>query len=135
MNVVFHAAASVRFDDSLKDAILINTRTTRDIVNLALQMKSINVLVHISTTYCNADRKIIDEVIYPAHADWREAIKIAEEMDAHTLDILTAKYIEPLPNTYTFTKQLGEHVVNDLCDGKIPSVIVRPSIGKKIIGF
>lgn len=67
--------------------------------------------------------------MYPAHADWREAIEIAENVDPHVLDILTPHYMSPMPNTYTFTKSLAEHVVHDLCDGYIPSVIFRPSIG------
>lgn len=130
INVIFHGAASVRFDDSLTDAVLLNTRGTREVVNLALEMKKLQVFVHISTTYCNTDRKIIGEQLYPAHADWRKTIEIAENFDRHTLNVLTEKYIHPLPNTYTFTKQLAEHVVYDLCKGKIPAVIVRPSIGK-----
>lgn len=130
VNVVFHGAASVRFDDRLTDAILMNTRGAREIANLALEMKKKPVFVHISTTYCNPDKKVIEEVIYPPHADWRRCIQLAEEEDSYTLDILTQKFISPQPNTYTFTKQLAEHVVKDLCEGKIPTIIYRPSIGK-----
>lgn len=129
MDVVFHGAASVRFDDSLTDAIIMNTRGTREVVNLALATKKKAAFVHISTTYCNTDRKVIDEKIYPPYADWRKCIQLAEEVDSYTLDILTQKFIQPLPNTYTFTKSLAEHVVKDLCEGKIPAIIYRPSIG------
>lgn len=129
INIVFHSAASVRFDDPLKKAILINTRAPRDLANLALEMKNIKVFVHISTSYCNVNRSVIDEEIYPPHTDWQEAIQIAEELDGRDLDVLTAKFIDPLPNTYTFTKQLGEHAINDICGGRIPTVIFRPTIG------
>lgn len=129
MDVVFHGAASVRFDDSLTDAIIMNTRGTREVVNLALAMKKKAAFVHISTTYCNTDRKVIEEEIYPPYADWRKCIQLAEEVDSYTLDILTQKFIQPSPNTYTFTKSLAEHVVKDLCEGKIPAIIYRPSIG------
>ncbi|XP_044261531.1 putative fatty acyl-CoA reductase CG5065 [Tribolium madens] len=128
INVIFHGAASVRFDDALTDAVLLNTRGTREVVNLALAMKNLDSFVHISTTYCNTDRKVIGEQLYPAHADWRKTIEIAETVDKHALNILTEKYVHPLPNTYTFTKSLAEHVVYDLCKGKIPAVIFRPSI-------
>ncbi|XP_044764151.1 putative fatty acyl-CoA reductase CG5065 [Coccinella septempunctata] len=128
VSIVFHAAASVRFDDHLTDAILLNTRGTREVCLLAKEMKNITALVHFSTSYCHTDRKVIGEEIYPAHADWRDAIRIAENVDRFTLDLMTKKYIDPLPNTYTFTKSLAEHVVNDLCDGVIPSLIFRPSI-------
>lgn len=128
VSIIFHAAASVRFDDHLTDAIILNTRGTREVCLLAKQMKNITAFVHFSTTYCHTDRKVIGEEIYPAHADWREAINLAENVDRYTMDLITKKYIDPLPNTYTFTKSLAEQVVNDLCDGIIPSLIFRPSI-------
>ncbi|CAG9772724.1 unnamed protein product [Ceutorhynchus assimilis] len=128
VDIIYHAAASVRFDDPLKDAILLNTRGTREVVHLAQEMNHLDVLVHVSTTYCQADKKVIEEKIYPAHADWRESIYIAENADPHILDILTPHYLNGMPNTYTFTKSLAEHVVNDLCSGQIPCVIFRPSI-------
>lgn len=86
-----------------------------------------------STTYCNSDKKLVEEKLYPSHGDWKEAIRIAEESDRNMMDILTQKYIHPLPNTYTYAKSLAEHVVNDLCSGKIPAVIVRPSIGRSSV--
>ncbi|RZC42713.1 NAD binding 4 domain containing protein, partial [Asbolus verrucosus] len=105
-----------------------NTRGTREMARLALEMKKLEVLVHISTTYCNSDRKILEERLYPAHADWEKTIEIAENVDKHTLNVLTSKYIHPLPNTYTFAKSLAEHVVYDLLAGRIPTVVFRPSI-------
>ncbi|KAK9884187.1 hypothetical protein WA026_005140 [Henosepilachna vigintioctopunctata] len=128
VSIVYHAAASVRFDDALTDAIIMNTRGTREVVLLAKEMKNIGVFFHFSTSYCHTDRKVIGEEIYPAHADWRDAIRLAENVDKYELDLLTKKYIDPLPNTYTFTKSLSEHVIKDLCDGVIPAVILRPSI-------
>lgn len=56
---------------------------------------------------------------------------MAEELDGHILDVLTAKYLGEMPNSYTFTKQLAEHVVSDLCKGKMKSVVIRPSVGKR----
>ncbi|RZC36968.1 NAD binding 4 domain containing protein, partial [Asbolus verrucosus] len=128
INIVFHSAASVRFDEPLSKAVFLNTRGTREVAWLALDMKNVEVLVHISTTYCNIDREVIKEQLYPAHADWEKTIEIAENVDKHTLNVLTSKYIHPLPNTYTFTKSLAEHVVHDLLAGKVPVVIFRPSI-------
>ncbi|KAK5638606.1 hypothetical protein RI129_012901 [Pyrocoelia pectoralis] len=108
VSVIFHGAASIRFDDPLKYAILLNTRGTRELLNLALKMKKLD--------------------LYPPHADWKRSIEIVENIDEHYLEVLTAKYIGVLPNTYTFSKSLAEHCVYDLCTGKIPAVIVRPSI-------
>lgn len=41
VNIIFHGAASVRFNDTLTDAILINVRGTREICQLALECKNI----------------------------------------------------------------------------------------------
>lgn len=86
--------------------------------------------VYVSTAYSHIDKKLIEEKIYPSHGNWREAIKLAEEGDEGIIDALSMKYIKPLRNTYTYTKSLAEHVVVDLCEGKIPALIIRPSIGK-----
>ncbi|XP_046742826.1 fatty acyl-CoA reductase 1-like [Diprion similis] len=127
VSIVFHVAANVRFDDPLKHAVLMNTRGTRDVCILAASMKKLVVLLHVSTAYGNTDRPVIDEILYPAHTDWKKAIKIAENMDENILNIMTPKFLGKLPNTYTFTKQLAEHVINDYA-GIIPSVIFRPSV-------
>ncbi|XP_069691249.1 fatty acyl-CoA reductase 1-like [Periplaneta americana] len=127
VSVVFHSAASVRFDDTLKNATLLNTRGARELMLLVRNMKNLKVLVHISTSYANCDKSVIEEIIYPPHADWEEMINIVENTDEHILDILTPKILGKLPNTYVFTKSMSEHVVKDL--GKdMPIVIFRPSI-------
>lgn len=87
--------------------------------------------MHVSTTYCNTDKKDVHEIVYPPHADWKKTIEIAENYNDEVLQILTLSYINPLPNTYTFAKSLAEHVVNDMSKGVIPAVIFRPSIGKR----
>lgn len=43
VSVVFHTAASVRFNDPLHEAIKINVRGTREVVNLTKEMKNISV--------------------------------------------------------------------------------------------
>jgi len=58
VNIVYHAAASVRFDDTLKDAIFLNTRGTREVAKLALETKNLEVFVHVSTTYCHTDKQV-----------------------------------------------------------------------------
>ncbi|KAG5887300.1 hypothetical protein JTB14_007027 [Gonioctena quinquepunctata] len=128
VQIIFHSAASVRFDDSLRYSIILNVRGTREVINLASEVKNLSVFVHISTTYCNIDKKVVEEKIYPPHADWRSTIELAEKYDDDILNAMATKYISPLPNTYTFAKSLSEHVVNDMCRGKISAVIMRPSI-------
>jgi len=46
VSVVFHVAATVRFDDPLDRAILLNVRGTRDIALMAREMPNLAVGVH-----------------------------------------------------------------------------------------
>lgn len=63
VSVIFHSAASVRFDDPLKDAILMNTRGTREMLEFAMTLKNLKVFLHVSTTFCNADYQVIEEKV------------------------------------------------------------------------
>ncbi|XP_041971130.1 fatty acyl-CoA reductase 1-like [Aricia agestis] len=126
-HIIYHVAACVRFDDPLKEAVKLNLRGTREIVELAKDVMNLEALVHVSTSYANTNRAQIDEVVYPPFADWRQTLDICDRLDDDTLNVLTAKYLGELPNTYVFTKQLAEHVVYEQ-RGQLPVVIVRPSI-------
>ncbi|KAH8394392.1 hypothetical protein KR222_001129 [Zaprionus bogoriensis] len=127
VTIVYHSAASVRFDDSLRSAVLLNTRGTHELIKLALQWKKLKVFAHVSTTYSNPSEIEVEERVYPPYADWRTTVKLAETYDEETLDILNLKYGNFQPNTYTFTKSLAEHVANDYKD-QLPIFIFRPSI-------
>jgi alcohol-forming fatty acyl-CoA reductase len=63
VSVVFHSAASVRFDDLLKSAIILNTRGTHEVIKFALTLTSLASFVHVSTTYCYPDERFIDEKV------------------------------------------------------------------------
>ncbi|CAH2101748.1 unnamed protein product [Euphydryas editha] len=126
-HIIFHAAASVRFDDPLKVAARLNLRGTKEVIELAKDVRNLESFIHVSTSYSNTNRDPIEEIMYPPHADWRDMLQVCEELDDHTLQVLTPKYLGELPNTYVFTKQLAEHVVYEY-KGKLPIVIVRPSI-------
>jgi len=48
VQIVFHAAATIRFDEALKKAVLLNTRGTKMVLELAREMK--NLLVRYFTS-------------------------------------------------------------------------------------
>lgn len=127
VSIIFHSAASVRFDDSLKYAVLMNTRGTREVMRFAESLANIKVVMHVSTTYSNVFNHTIEEKIYPAAADWRKTIEICETLDEDLLNNLTQHYISFMPNTYVFSKNLAEHVTNDYQD-RLPVVLFRPSV-------
>ncbi|XP_044738562.1 fatty acyl-CoA reductase 1-like [Chrysoperla carnea] len=129
INIVFHVAASVRFDDSLKEAILINTRGTREMLKILKQMQNLKVFLYTSTTYCNVDKDVdaIEEKVYNSTTDWKTMIKAAEIMDENVLNILEQKILNKYPNTYTFSKNLAEELVFESCED-VSTVIFRPTV-------
>ncbi|XP_018304301.1 fatty acyl-CoA reductase 1-like [Mycetomoellerius zeteki] len=127
VTIIIHAAANVRFNNSLKYAIYANTRATRDICILAQSMKNLNALVYVSTAFAHVNEPFVDEKVYPPIADWQKIIEIVETLDEHTLDIFSAKCLDYAPNTYIFSKNLAEKVIQDY-SSSFPCAIVRPSI-------
>jgi fatty acyl-CoA reductase len=61
ISVVFHSAASVRFDDALRRSIILNLRGTHEVIKFALTLKKIVSFVHVSTTYCYPERRFTGE--------------------------------------------------------------------------
>ncbi|KAK3917236.1 Putative fatty acyl-CoA reductase [Frankliniella fusca] len=115
VQVFIHTAASVRFDDPLQRAVLLNTRGAREAADLASGMRSLEVMVHVSTTYCNTHEAVIEERVYPmppeTRDDWREIIRLAETLDEKALESRVSRGYQP--NTYTFSKALAEQVMQD----------------------
>lgn len=127
VSIVFHSAASVRFDDTLEYAMMMNTRGTHEMIKLAKNMRNLKVFQYVSTTYSHPELKVVGEVIHKPYTDWRKAIKICEKVDQELLDILTPKFTHFMPNTYTFTKSLAEQIICDY-QNDLPIVLFRPSI-------
>ncbi|XP_018401452.1 PREDICTED: putative fatty acyl-CoA reductase CG5065 [Cyphomyrmex costatus] len=127
VNIVYHGAATVRFDELLKRAVLLNTRGTKLMLELAKEMKHLLVFIHISTAYCHLEEQILCEKTYPPPADPHQVIKCVEWMDDDVVEAMTDKILGKLPNTYAFTKALSESLVEESMP-HIPTVIMRPSV-------
>uniref|UniRef100_A0A8D0H5B4 Fatty acyl-CoA reductase n=1 Tax=Sphenodon punctatus TaxID=8508 RepID=A0A8D0H5B4_SPHPU len=127
INVVFHCAATVRFDEPLKHALLLNVRGTQQLLLLARQMQKLEAFIHISTAYANCPRRYIDEVIYPTPVDPQRLLDLVEWMDESLIQEITPKLIKEWPNTYTFTKALAEYLIVQE-KGNLNAAIIRPSI-------
>ncbi|XP_059832165.1 fatty acyl-CoA reductase 1 isoform X4 [Hypanus sabinus] len=127
INVVFHCAATVRFNETLKDAMQLNVVATRQLLTFAQLMKKLEVFIHVSTAYAHCNRKHIEEVIYPPPVDPKKLIEALEWMDDDLVQDITRKLIGERPNTYTYTKAMAEYVVQQEC-GSLNVAIVRPSI-------
>ncbi|XP_054708693.1 fatty acyl-CoA reductase 1-like [Uloborus diversus] len=127
VSVVFHSAATVKFDEPLKQAVNMNVLATRRMIELCHKLPNLVAVVHVSTAYANCNRKEVDEVIYPAPIPPNQIIEATEWMEEKLLDSITPKLIGNRPNTYTFTKALAENLLIEESE-TLPVAIVRPSI-------
>ncbi|NWU09264.1 FACR1 reductase, partial [Cephalopterus ornatus] len=127
INIVFHCAATIRFNETLRGAVQLNVIATQQLLFLAQRMKNLEVFVHISTAYAYCNRQVIEEVVYPPPVDPKKLIDSLEWMDDDLVNDITPKLLGNRPNTYTYTKALGESVVQQEAS-KLNIVIIRPSI-------
>ncbi|XP_004925992.1 putative fatty acyl-CoA reductase CG5065 [Bombyx mori] len=127
VDIIIHAAATIRFDEELKKAVLLNVRGTKLMVELAKECKKLQLFIHISTSYCHLHEKLLEEKPYPPPADPHQVIQAVEWMDEETIAAMTPKILNKLPNSYAFTKALGEALAVEAMD-HIPVMILRPSI-------
>ncbi|CAB1437154.1 unnamed protein product [Pleuronectes platessa] len=127
IHIIFHCAATIRFDEPLKLALRLNVIATQQLLSLAHQMHHLEAFIHYSTAYANCNRKHIDEVIYPPPIEPQKLIESLEWMDDSMVRDITPGLIGERPNTYTYTKALAEYVVQQQQD-KLNIGIIRPSI-------
>lgn len=109
VQIILHAAADVRFDNTLNELCLVNLRGTRELLKLAEECKYLEIFAYISTAFSHCIRKYIEEKFYESPIEPEEMIKIAEHFednqeDEIILDAITENVIHPWPNTYSFSK-------------------------------
>ncbi|KAI4368716.1 hypothetical protein MLD38_017241 [Melastoma candidum] len=151
INVIINLAATTKFDERYDVALNVNTLGTQHVVEFARKCNKLTVLVHVSTAYVSGEREgMIQETPYKMGEtlngamglDIDEELKIVgqrlEELKRDgvpeketriamkELGIKRAK-VYGWPNTYVFTKAIGEMVVGEL-KGEVPVVILRPTI-------
>lgn len=125
VSVVFHLAATIAFKLPLKDAMRSNVNGTENVIEICRRMKKLEAFVHVSTAFTNADRKEIDEVVYPMPMEL-ESARLFADLYSHDERIIT-KFLGKKPNTYTFSKAFAEELVMKQCED-LPAAIIRPSI-------
>ena len=64
VNIVFHAAATVRFNEPLHVAVNVNTKGTARVIELWSELKHPISFVYVSTAYSNANLHEIGEKVY-----------------------------------------------------------------------
>lgn len=116
VSIIFHVAASVKFEAPLEVNMRHNVVATKELLEFACLFQRLLCFVHVSTAYSNCQLRQIDERIYP--------MEVPD--DPMSLQV-TKSMIDNRPNTYTYTKAMAENVASKYA-GRINVVIVRPSI-------
>ncbi|XP_035790532.1 fatty acyl-CoA reductase 1-like [Anopheles albimanus] len=127
VNIVFHVAATVRFNEGLIEAAILNTVGTKRILDLCVNMHQLQSVVHVSTAYSNPCRSEVDEIVYPSPMDPNHFIQCIQMLPGDVINAVGNKLQGMHPNTYTLTKSMTEQLVAEYAS-RLPLCIVRPSI-------
>lgn len=127
VSIVFHVAATVRFDEKMKLAVPINVRSPKDVTELCKEMPSLKSFVHVSTAYANCPYEFIEEKVYDPPMDADKLVTLVECIDDKLVEEITPRLLGDWPNTYTFTKAVAENIVTKEA-GDLPVGIFRPAI-------
>ncbi|XP_068986780.1 putative fatty acyl-CoA reductase CG5065 [Bombus flavifrons] len=127
VNIVFHSAATVRFNEPLHVAINVNTKGTDRVIELWNELRHPISFVHVSTAYSNANLREIGEKIYTTSLSPSEVIDICDKLDKTSINLIENRILKTYPNTYTFSKNLAEQIVVNKSK-HLPVAIVRPSV-------
>lgn len=62
-SLMYHFAATIRFDEKLKKAVELNTRGTREMIKLAKEFKNLDMFGYMSTSYCHLHETFLLEKV------------------------------------------------------------------------
>ncbi|KAH9630864.1 hypothetical protein HF086_014605 [Spodoptera exigua] len=134
VEIIFHGAATVRFDEPLKTAVEINVRGTREMFKLARGCSKLKAFVHISTAYSNCPQNMIGEEFYESPLPGDKLIDLVETMEEKVINNITPGLLGDFPNTYAYTKAVAENIVKEYSKG-LPVALFRPSIVGAAVGL
>ncbi|KAL8130097.1 hypothetical protein V2J09_019252 [Rumex salicifolius] len=151
MDVIINSAATTNFDERYEVSLLVNTFGVKNILDFAKKCINLKVLVHISTAYVCGERDgLILENSYKMGETLNDTHDLDDEEEKRAaesqLNELQAKGVANnvvkmamkdfglqrarkygWPNTYVFTKALGEMLLMEHKQ-HLPVVIIRPTI-------
>lgn len=128
VNVVFHVAATVRFNEPLDIAMKNIFIGTKSILSLANDMRHLSSFVYVSTAYSNCHKSTADEIVYDMKTDGDSVLSLYENHSKEEVEkMVWEKYFDGRPNTYTFAKGLTENYIRKYYS-HLPVTIARPSV-------
>nr|CAD7266853.1 unnamed protein product [Timema shepardi] len=129
VQIVIHSAATLDFAITLRDATSTNLIGTKNVLKFGQQCPKLVALVHVSSAYVNSNLNAAEERLYEVPADSNRLIDLCSSSTDEELELILPEILNTHLNTYTFTKALAEHEVNNsVIKQKGKAVIIRPSM-------
>ena len=127
--IVFHLAASLKLEATLRPNIIMNLTGTKHVLDIAKSMKNLIQMVHTSTAFCNVEYEVLEEKVNDFPHEPLDLINCAEWLSDEGMAAIQKNILGTHPNTYTYTKRLAEILVrNEYEKSNLPVCIVRPSV-------
>ncbi|XP_043483841.1 fatty acyl-CoA reductase wat-like isoform X2 [Leptopilina heterotoma] len=132
VSIVFHVAATTKFNEPLKTAFQVNVDSVKIMINICKECKNLKAFVYVSTAFSNCIYEHIEEKVYPTPLSYEkltDLVGVIDELNMSRKDELefTKLVLGKFPNTYCFTKSIAEEVVNKSAK-ELPVCIYRFSI-------
>ncbi|GBF97474.1 hypothetical protein Rsub_10397 [Raphidocelis subcapitata] len=146
VEVLIHSAADIRLEAPIQETLRANYVGTERILQLALQLRRLRSMVHVSTCYVNINKPrgaTVHERIYPLNNGEvevdgetvaNELLSMAKVDADRRADFYTHHW--GFPNTYCLGKHLAEQMVyrTQKATG-LPIAILRPSLVTGVAGL
>lgn len=133
VSILFHSAATVKFEEPLRVAVENNVISVENLIDVASRLIKLETLVHVSTAYSNCDRTEVDEIFYETPIQADKLIEMSSWMRNDVMDRIAPELLigANRPNTYTYTKAVAESLIRERASKLLPNLpiaVVRPSI-------
>lgn len=116
VNIVFHCAASVKFDAPVPYNFKQNTLGSKYMVDLIKKFNFIEHYVYVSTAFVNCQSKVFEDEIMDFQDDIDVIIdKLQNAKSDAEMEELAKPYFNGRPNSYILTKALAECYVKKHC--------------------
>lgn len=89
VDVIFHCAANVRFDQPLRPMVEMNLAGTQKLLQLAEMVHNLKVFVHVSTSYCHCNFDVLEEAGYEPPHDPLGILHMVRTLDDKSLAKVT----------------------------------------------
>ncbi|KAF6153512.1 hypothetical protein GIB67_027379 [Kingdonia uniflora] len=135
VDIIVNTAAAIKFDERYDVALGTNTIGAKNVLHFAKKYLKLQNLVHVSTVSTETLNGTLDLDIVHEHKVVRETLDdlrsqgVTKEFERTAMKELGLQRARQYgwPNTYAFTKAMGEMLIG-LLRGDLPVTILRPSI-------